>query len=1792
MSDDQRSLWVEDRYATRCFHCKKEFGLIRRRHHCRQCGQVFCANCLMSVPVPVTAATAGLMTVVFGVTPMDKVCFACEKQRKQPQARAIPVASGPPVRSTPALTVVVEDAPRSEEDTPKHVPQLSRAAGRSSNLSPVASPTGRRYPTFASSLTISAADNDMLLNTSFEAIRGGTDALQTEDLAGESPGSGGGWRHPESAKDLLLTVGIAEVPMTVVNSVSAFIASIVEDAKRNPIQKRLPPAPRRPRQYHAFPRAAFRTGEKCAEAGLFATSFLDTGNHQARTGILDVLESNCSRQLMKRVRMLLHDININGMPPHRSSGAGQHSPDAMLYDPTEALVSPFHPRDKFFCSPREFAGSPLPEALSPRSPLDSPSGSSSSPPLSVAIPPIDTKLWASIICDIAWKTVSQTIADGDAQIMSHVDIISCLGGGDISDIEFIPGVAIVQHIASKKMASRIDRPRILLLGGDVGTRTNLSTDFYEYTQTYPGSLEKFYQRLLMWKPTLILVEKSVHHFLQTKIAANSAMTLVTSVPRFLLERIARHCGGRIIDDLGMVSMAELTDPRLSPLGCCSSFQLVDVNNRPVLMLSGLPQQTFTTVILRGAPVEVLTAIRYVLYIATATAYHLALQTHYLVDFNGILAQMTDSPRKTGHDEDDDEDRAHRGGSVDQITSEAPSHSSLTSESPLCRSDDARFQLCPELLTMNMGVQFPESVFSVSRAESLLLRDNIIVNAIFLDPQTFSSSAARLVEKQASGMNSGAAAGDMQQTDDPFVVIPSASTSDIRKQRQVYDFYQSGDRTLLDFLLKRVVESANSTRIIVHGKKQLIVRTIVEVRDIFEESSPADMEQFYASARSQPDTASGGSPSPRMSEAPAVSISAVRVSEALSQLFLNTMKNSSMQRVPMCYTTCKECLRNPNNARSATTMPFPVSPHTLSLSFGSFLELSIYASENCISSCGHRLHDDFIRKFVLYPTDGTQVTVSFEVERLKLGEIAGPPKAMSEFQLILPDQQPPESPDTSSTIGGFFVSHSPSVTGPFGFGESFLPSRSSEEVYFADELAEIRSHIAELGAAIRMRQGLPQHLSISSAAGAQQQPLSPLTAQAPTQEAGNFRETKEDALLAALGEIRTTKGLNKFRQSTLLPAVDEFLSSINNPGLTGDRRAAVKRLLDTQKVRPGHLATNDKFCLRLNEPTNIISAVLTEMQEQELIVTDGPQHHRSLSRDANADDGGFQRMIGQAIRNVASQMMPNNNNAPATTSPAAATAGPPAAAVEDEGELTRTPQPSNINTPTSSRSLGTTPGTNTAFPAADADVFPETPAGQCGEGSSIVLGEELHQQQPSRSEATSHIGIGESDSNDFSGSVDRRRASCTENPMGVAMNGELGDQQLLLHHEQQQQQQQQQLQAPLEQVGNAEVPEANETIEFIAGSEGISNAFVRDNFTAEDEAIEVLLGKKKSAQTTFKYVFRDLVCGDEGLKQNLTVEVLFPHQFAALRFLYAKSSGGIDELLLSLSRCSRFKTDGGKTKSDFFVTGDKRYMLKQIKQRELKHFFAFGPSYFQHMARFFATDAGRSNPTNTSDNKPPGADGQGASRTQSVLVKIFGIFSIQLKKKRAALGGDIKYYMLMENLLCNRHVDLMYDLKGSQRNRTAAEGSTVMLDQDLVRENKRGQFFFCSEEDRSWVTDTLSADASLLASCDIMDYSLIVGVEHHSRREQLVVGIIDYLHPYTGAKILESNMKRGLDVVFGPAGGRDPTIIEPAQYRERFLRWMNAYFCDVPDKVSQIRRLASAQQKKEKKQGPERPHFHF
>jgi 1-phosphatidylinositol-3-phosphate 5-kinase len=86
---------------------------------------------------------------------------------------------------------------------------------------------------------------------------------------------------------------------------------------------------------------------------------------------------------------------------------------------------------------------------------------------------------------------------------------------------------------------------------------------------------------------------------------------------------------------------------------------------------------------------------------------------------------------------------------------------------------------------------------------------------------------------------------------------------------------------------------------------------------------------------------------------------------------------------------------------------------------------------------------------------------------------------------------------------------------------------------------------------------------------------------------------------------------------------------------------------------------------------------------------------------------------------------------------------------------------------------------------------------------------------------------------------------------------------------------------------------------------------------------------------------------------------------------------------------------------------------------------------------------------------------------------------------------------------------------------------------------------------------------LLQSVDVMDYSLLVGVDEE--KHELVLGIIDFMRQYTWDKHLETWVKAS-GILGGPKNA-SPTVISPKQYKKRFRKAMTTYFLMLPDQWS-------------------------
>lgn len=263
------------------------------------------------------------------------------------------------------------------------------------------------------------------------------------------------------------------------------------------------------------------------------------------------------------------------------------------------------------------------------------------------------------------------------------------------------------------------------------------------------------------------------------------------------------------------------------------------------------------------------------------------------------------------------------------------------------------------------------------------------------------------------------------------------------------------------------------------------------------------------------------------------------------------------------------------------------------------------------------------------------------------------------------------------------------------------------------------------------------------------------------------------------------------------------------------------------------------------------------------------------------------------------------------------------------------------------------------------------------------------------------------------------------------------------------------------------------------------------------------------------------------KPKYAVACLFAKDFLDLR-----SQCGLSELdyISSLSRCKPWDAKGGKSKSFFAKTLDDRFIIKEIKKTEFWSFLEFASDYFGYMNQCFKLG------------------------NQTCLAKILGIY--QVKKRKSGAKQDL---MVMENITYRRKISRQYDLKGAlyARFNAAVDGAgDVLLDQNFVNDMNVSPLYVNTKAKRN-LQRAVWNDTAFLNSINVMDYSLLVGVD--VEQKELVCGIIDYVRQYTWDKQLENWVKS-----FVVPKNQLPTIISPKEYKKRFRKFIDTHFFSVPD----------------------------
>ena len=299
--------------------------------------------------------------------------------------------------------------------------------------------------------------------------------------------------------------------------------------------------------------------------------------------------------------------------------------------------------------------------------------------------------------------------------------------------------------------------------------------------------------------------------------------------------------------------------------------------------------------------------------------------------------------------------------------------------------------------------------------------------------------------------------------------------------------------------------------------------------------------------------------------------------------------------------------------------------------------------------------------------------------------------------------------------------------------------------------------------------------------------------------------------------------------------------------------------------------------------------------------------------------------------------------------------------------------------------------------------------------------------------------------------------------------------------------------------------------------------------ADIDVERVMLGK---TATHMKYQF-------QAGSARMLVKVFYAESFDAIR----RKCGVEPRFVESLSRSIKWDSKGGKTKSLFLKTLDERFILKSLSAIETQSFLKFAPDYFDYMSKCLFHGL------------------------PSALAKMLGFYQVVIKNP--ATGTDLNYFLqVMENVFYETPTPMrMFDLKGSMRNRriqATGEADEVLLDENLL-DYISAHPIYVRAHSNSLLASSIQNDTLFCSKQNVMDYSLIAGLydipnagpasKSASTRQELCVGIIDYIRTYTWDKKIESWIK--------DRGKHKPTVMGPKDYRTRFRKSMPRYFPLVP-----------------------------
>jgi hypothetical protein len=230
---------------------------------------------------------------------------------------------------------------------------------------------------------------------------------------------------------------------------------------------------------------------------------------------------------------------------------------------------------------------------------------------------------------------------------------------------------------------------------------------------------------------------------------------------------------------------------------------------------------------------------------------------------------------------------------------------------------------------------------------------------------------------------------------------------------------------------------------------------------------------------------------------------------------------------------------------------------------------------------------------------------------------------------------------------------------------------------------------------------------------------------------------------------------------------------------------------------------------------------------------------------------------------------------------------------------------------------------------------------------------------------------------------------------------------------------------------------------------------------------------------------------EGISRTAELAVFSSNAFADLRSRFGISEEDYRKSMFGSGPFVSFQSNSkgaARVGGVFFFTRDGAYMIKTIKAEEAKTFLKMLPKYHKYMKRF-----GR----------------------KSLLTRFCGMYTVRITDDNSSDRGELQTFVVMNSVFpaeASKFISERFDLKGSTVGREVSEeelrtkgSNAVLKDLDLAREVELVKTLDTTRGPpteyglnigavaKAALLSQLRHDVKLLIDCQVMDYSLLVGV---------------------------------------------------------------------------------------------------